>query len=209
MLFPQYKRRVTTEYWSEHFSASSEKDLLEHPRAGAIIEFLEKNVSKSARIVEAGASWGRFIILLKQRGYRHVEGFDNNRKLVKKAGMSNVRFGDIFKTPYKDASFDLYIDIGTLEHFHPPDQDRILHEAKRILAADGMIALDVTYFTWKRWLLLPVMWVLNELRHLRGAEFYQYIFSVKAAKKLLKRNGFMVFNQLDRDPRMLILARRV
>jgi len=210
MLFPQYKRRATVEYWTDHFSVSSEQELLEHPRARAIVEFLERHVPKSARVVEAGASWGRFVLLLERHGYRHVEGFDNNRDLVARARTNGVavRFGDIVKTPYKEASFDLYVDIGTLEHFHPPDQDLILREARRILAAGGMIALDVTYFTWKRWLLLPVMWVLNELRRLRGAEFYQYIFSKGAAKMLLERNGFHVMHVLDRDPRVLILAQR-
>jgi len=87
----------------------------------AVLVSLANLPDKTARILEAGAGTGRVLRFLVDRGYENVVGIELNQAAVSEF---NRRFpelqlvqGDILAMPFEEASFDVVLSYGVVEHF--------------------------------------------------------------------------------------------
>ena len=55
--------------------------------------------------------------------------------------VANVRHGSILELPFAGETFDGVYNLGVLEHFHPPELQRILQECRRVLRPRGKLVL--------------------------------------------------------------------
>lgn len=78
-----------------------------------------------------------------------VSLIDINPEIVAKVkdfteGMLNVIEGDIREMPYQDESFDVVMDLSTLDHIPFGDTKKALSEYRRVLKKDG----DLLLISW-------------------------------------------------------------
>ncbi|MEM4282394.1 MAG: methyltransferase domain-containing protein [Candidatus Woesearchaeota archaeon] len=188
MMLKQYKMHS----WADHFSQKSTTEWIEDAKT-ALLPFIKKFIPKNAKIVEAGASFGRILKVLKDSGYTKVRGFDTDEKMIKKAKKElrmTIEKRDIRDTKYPPEYFDAWLDIGTLEHFTLDEQNKILHEARRVLKPKGKILCFVPRLDWQSPKWLSIFLIKNLWRRLNGAPVYQWYYTIKSLEKIFSENGF-------------------
>lgn len=103
-----------------------------------------------ARIVDVGGAAGEYSAWLASRGY-DVRLIDVSPRLIAEARrrntalarpIANLDVGDARSLPYPDGSADAVLVMGPLYHL-PSREDRLaaLHEAHRVLVADGVVVV--------------------------------------------------------------------
>lgn len=55
--------------------------------------------------------------------------------------VDDVRHGSILALPFPDASFDGIYNLGVVEHFHPPEIQKIFEECRRVLRPGGKLVI--------------------------------------------------------------------
>ncbi len=168
------------------------KDWLHLPIHMPFIRKELKDLSKNAKILEAGCGFGQWVFWMAEQGYQTV-GIDLSSKAinaakdyVKKNKIKNCEFieGDVRKIPIEDNHFDIIYSFGLIEHFHNPEI--ILNEFKRVLKTGGKIFLSMpneySFHTLTR-IILKILdkWDLG----------YERSYNQKSLKKLFKKNGLM------------------
>lgn len=209
-VFAEYKRVPSKRFWKKHFSHKKFKELLEEARKSKFIEIISSTIPKNSRIVEAGTGFGRYVKVLSEKGFKNVEGFDINKDLLdtgRKRGLK-VKYGSVLNMPYNNNIFDVYIDMGVIEHFSFDEQKKILAEAKRILKKRGVAFINVPYMNTFRKLVFPIMFIKNYLRKLKGKKFYQYIYTKKQICRLIEEADFKVTKVYPRDVRIMVMAKK-
>ena len=96
------------------------------------------------RVLDVGCGVGQYVKVANLLGYK-AEGLEFSRQAVEIAqahGM-NVRQGDMRAMPYEDASFDLVIAGGSMEHFR--DTETAVREVRRVLKPSGILVGNVPY----------------------------------------------------------------
>lgn len=63
--------------------------------------------------------------------------------------------GDVFHLPFADASFDVVMSYGLLEHFTEPALVELLAETNRVLRPGGLHIVDIIHGRWSFARLLP------------------------------------------------------
>lgn len=85
-----------------------------------LIKVLEKYINPGDTILEAGCGSGYMVSYFQNHGHYSV-GLDINEEPLKVArdmfGAENLKKGDLFNLPFKNSSFDIVWNEGTLEHF--------------------------------------------------------------------------------------------
>lgn len=154
---------------SEHIQASLEKalttagDMALKRRARNIIEGLELQDGNS--VLEIGCGNGYYLSLLNRLDVKlKLIGIDKDIMALKDAakfiGDKKVKLisGDAVKLLFKTATFDRVVMSEVIEHVE--NEEKVLHEAKRVLKKGGILALttcNIRYpFFWD-----PVNWVLQ------------------------------------------------
>jgi ubiquinone/menaquinone biosynthesis C-methylase UbiE len=120
-----------------------------------LVRFIQKTFPdfkkrKKIKILDAGFASGRHLVYLAKQGF-DVCGFDNSKeslkfakKWLKKEGLVvKVAKADMLKLPYKNNSFDVFIEIGTIEHLFLKDREKAIREAFRVLKPGGQLFLNV------------------------------------------------------------------
>src|SRR5438874_2057945 len=82
------------------------------------------DLPRDARILEAGASTGTNLRLLRDLGYAHVEGVDVSPESIKFCAgkaLGQVSLGDLCRLSFPAEQFDLVIASDVIEHL---DDDR-------------------------------------------------------------------------------------
>ena len=114
------------------------------------------------RVLDAGCGRGEVLLACARAGAQ-VAGIDYSeaaveisRETVAEVPGADVRQGDITRLPWEDASFDRVLSGDVIEHLDPPDGERMLREAHRVLRPGGWLVLH----TAPNLLFLKVAWPL-------------------------------------------------
>jgi ubiquinone/menaquinone biosynthesis C-methylase UbiE len=101
-------------------------------------------------VLDVGSGRGHMSFLLADLGMK-VIGLDyieeltrKNNELVKEQGYAgNVAFktGDILSLPFQEESFDVVVDVETLQHIHPKDWQTYADEIFKVLKPGGFLLL--------------------------------------------------------------------
>ena len=188
-MFKQYGKRGS---WNDFYINYSDEELIEKER-GKLIHKLIK-APKSVKIIDAGAGFGKTIKVLNENGYKNVEGIDTSKELIERAKRMGVkvREGRIQRLPYDDNTFDIYINIGVLEHSGEKDQILALQEAKRVLKGGGRAYFCVPFMNKTRRIILPLMRIFNWLRKTNGELFHQFIYDEQDLHRIFAIAGFEI-----------------
>lgn len=116
-------------------------------RTSLEVEFVASQLPGGARVLDVPCGTGRHAVALAERGFL-VAGLDISDAVLavaREAGPSlDLRRGDMRDLPWPDRSFDAVINLWTaFGYFESQDEDeRVLAEFARVLAADGTLILD-------------------------------------------------------------------
>lgn len=98
-------------------------------------EFLNKFISKEAKILEVGCNVGNQLRLLQKMGYKNLYGIELQDYAVEKAKQLtkgiNIIKGSADDIPFKDGYFDMVFTSGVLIHIHPKFIQNVLSEIYR------------------------------------------------------------------------------
>lgn len=127
--------------------------LLEWVKAQQILSLLRTHGIRTGRVLEYGCGSAGMSIFLKERGYQ-AYALDVSRYAIKVAQTNDVRHrtvaeplrvlvGDALAFPFADASFDVVISYGLLEHFDEATLRDHLAQATRLLKPGGLFLADI------------------------------------------------------------------
>jgi SAM-dependent methyltransferase len=106
------------------------------------------NLDKTnAKILDIGSSSGTNLRMLKELGFKHYQGFDNNilsKIFCEKKNLGKVTIGDICENNFADNSFDLILATDVIEHIE--NDEKAIFEIKRILKPKGHAIITVPCF---------------------------------------------------------------
>jgi SAM-dependent methyltransferase len=137
------------------------------------------------RVLDWGAGYGQLSYLLAGRAC-DVTSFDvgtpGTAPLPMCPTMALVRSDHSWRLPFDDASFDVVVSCGVLEHV--PEEDASLEEIHRVLRPHGMFLIYN----------LPQRFGYTELivRAFKLGYTHERRYGVRATRRLLLRHGFAV-----------------
>jgi SAM-dependent methyltransferase len=159
-----------------------------------------QHLPRSEAILDAGCGLARWVIYLRQRGYR-VFGVDQaHAALVQAAGFDSgpapLFTGDTLSLPVRDQALGGIISLGVVEHV-PSGPVPALRELRRVLKPGGVALVAVPYNNPLRRCLI------NHLRRLRDwqkrraglkLDFAEYRFTARELTGFLRQAGFDVLS---------------
>jgi SAM-dependent methyltransferase len=101
-------------------------------------------LAEGSRVLEVGCGRGVALpVLARLLRPQRLVGLDIDRSLLEharertagRAGLVELRLGDVRALPFPDASFDLVVDFGTC--YHVARREQALREIARVLATGG------------------------------------------------------------------------
>src|SRR5574341_9398 len=115
----------------------------QNPLAGVSRELRELVAQSQARdVLEVGCGTGHWVIELFPL-VRRIVGLDFSFGMLEQAQAQNdallLTNGDANHLPFPSASFDLVLSLNALQHY--TDQRAFITEARRLLRADGALAI--------------------------------------------------------------------
>ncbi|MDB4965490.1 MAG: hypothetical protein JWN44_1179 [Myxococcales bacterium] len=171
-----------------------------------ISRWVEPAVERGGLFLEGGCGLGHWVKWLHHRGHRAV-GIDFAPALVasthKLDPALRMLAGDVRALPLADGCVQTYLSNGVVEHWED-GPDAGLHEARRVIAKDGVFLCTVPDASWLRgFLYRRDMMIRGSLaaRHVERADvedapegwtFYQYAFAVDEFTRRLQAAGFDV-----------------
>lgn len=113
------------------------------------VHFIEKNVPRSASILDMGAFASELPCILHKLNYSQVVGVDLNPDIRRMPYGSSVRYevSDFMKTPFANESFDLITAISVIEHGF--NSQALLRELSRLLRPGGYFVASFDYWPEK------------------------------------------------------------
>ncbi|MCX8073400.1 MAG: methyltransferase domain-containing protein [Candidatus Binatia bacterium] len=156
-----------------------------------------RELPRDGWILDAGCGLARWVIYLRQRGFK-VLGTDLARPALAAAAKNGARgwvfASDTLHLPLRDCSLGGIISLGVIEHDEAGPLTA-LRELYRVLKPGGVALVSVPYNNpWRRC-------VINHLRRLRDwqkrrrglkLEFAEYRFTGAELRKFLLEAGFRV-----------------
>ena len=201
-----YSRAATAEFWAEHWGAHDPESLLSIARRSPLTTLIETALPESGRILEAGCGLGQYVILLRERGYAAV-GVDWSlealRRCRKGAPTAPVGVMNLAALGVKSGVVAAFLSLGVVEH-DPAGPERILTEARRVLAPGGRLILSVPYLNGVRRLLRSYLIRRQTRLREQGGQFYQYAFTRREVRTLLESHGFRLLSFSPYDPARLL-----
>lgn len=150
-------------------------------------------------VVEAGCGIGAWVAYLSRLGVRRVIGIDNYGPALSKLKLYEPKSllieADVRSLPLKDASVDVCISLGVVEHFYDGPAP-LIQEMFRILRPGGFVFLTVPYYNFVRRVAIhPLRGCVLKLRSMvRGQDlrFSEYRFKRSEIEGITKSCGFEV-----------------
>ncbi len=195
------ERPPLSEHLLELAAKAPNHDFLLNPAAHQIYVYLARYVArairlwfpvsgKTPRVLDWGCGKGHFSLLLKEQGLspvscdRRSEGgdsaFGQHTPIVTGAGLEVVPLDDDVRLPFADASFEVVLSVGVLEHV--PSDAASLAELARVLSPRGL------FFCF--FLPAKTSWT-QRLAHLRGDRYHDRLYGELELRRLLARAGLV------------------
>lgn len=135
-----------------HFSQKRiEVGIRDWKQRSAIIEkwILKKKARHNVKILDCGCGVGTSGLILKQKGFDNIFGFDTSQDDLKHAKKNYmVAKMDCHEIAVPGDDFDIVIAMNLVEHIKNPG--RFMEEAKRVVKKDGLIILSAPNMTLLR-----------------------------------------------------------
>ena len=167
-----------------------------------LLEAILKFSNKNSTVLEGGCGLGRWLFFLSRREYANLIGVDfiNPPLDIIKKNNNNikVRVGNVDELPINNASIDLYLSMGVIEHFEEGPENA-LREANRVLKKDGTMIISVPYqnfyrSTIRRFLTMPILKLIKPSFRNKNRVFYQYYYSKKDLCRFINKSKFEVLD---------------
>lgn len=141
-------------------------------------------VGESADALELGCGDGRFLVQLRERGWR-AEGVEPAGSAAERARQRGfpVHTGVLDPQQFSESSFDAVFAWMVLEHVHEPKD--VVEQIHRILRGDGYFALSVPNFGCWEPKVFRSFWYGIEPTHLQQ-------FKPSTLRGLLRDSGFSI-----------------
>ena len=191
-----YSRAATEEFWSEHWGGQDVDALLDVARRSPLTALVESGLPRAGVVVEAGCGLGQYVILLRERGHRAVGAdwsVDALRRGRARAAGAPLAAMDLGALGMRDGAAAAYLSLGVVEH-DVAGPERLLAEARRVLAPRGRLVLSVPYLNGVRRLFRAALLRRQRAVRAAGGEFYQYAFTRPEVRRFLDRAGFDVLS---------------
>jgi SAM-dependent methyltransferase len=110
-------------------------------------EIIRLGIPPTARVLDVGTGTGTNLRLLREIGFKRVEGVDFSDdaiRLCRDKGLGEVTKGDVGALPFADGCFDLVLLTDVIEHVE--DDRRAAAEAARLLRPGGALLVTVPAF---------------------------------------------------------------
>lgn len=160
------------------------------------------NVDRNAKFLDIGVSTGSNLDLLRELGYKNIQGIDISKKAInicKIKGFKKVKLDNICNCSFKDNSFDFIFATDVLEHVN---NDLVaLQEIKRILKPNGKVLIVVPAFNFlwgsqddislhkRRYRIGSLFGIVNRAR-LKVIKYYYFnyilFFPILICRKIIK-----------------------
>lgn len=138
----------------------------------------------NAKILEAGCGTGCVVKYLYDLGFKNISGIEINKTTVNEISFRHpeldIIVGDILAMPYEQASFDVVLSYGVVEHFPVVGPSIPLKALFDVLRPGGIAIITVPSFNMLR----RISYMLN-LCDVRKWNWLRKHFN----KSLFKRNG--------------------
>ena len=143
------------------------------------------------RVLDWGTGKGHISYLLRQEGFQ-VTGCDVDQPtedstfgqatpLLSEHPVPVVPLDHPWRLPFDDASFDVVVSFGVLEHV--PDDAQSLREIRRVLKARGLFFFSFLPY-WLSW--------TQRVAHLRGDRYHERLYRKRDVDRLAADAGFEV-----------------
>jgi SAM-dependent methyltransferase len=188
--------RFWEEYWAEGaptLVAVTMTQILD----GIKFEYLKTILPEVGRTLEVGCGSGRLSCHLAKAGYRTIgRDFAFNALKAAHANYALAQVsgsfvaGDAYQIPFRDATFDIVLSTGLLEHFENPAP--IVSEMVRVLRAGGIFYSDIVPRKFS--LFRSLDWVGKVKRAVTDEKltaFYARHFSSREIFDLLQHQGLV------------------
>ena len=135
------------------YASSHQFDFFEWTKAQQIVSLLESYSIKSGDILEYGCGAAGMSLYLAELGHRsHICDLSHYALQVAQENRSHHHLpqsfcsstiADALNFPYAEASFDVVMSYGLLEHFERAPLTKLLSESVRILKPGGLFIADI------------------------------------------------------------------
>ncbi len=193
-------------FWEEHWAGRDVAEALRGAEASPLTAAIEAALPARGPVLEAGCGVGQYVVLFRRRG-RAMVGVDWSTDALRRTRAvfpaTPLATMDLGQLGLRSGAFAAYISLGVVEH-DPAGPDRILREARRVLAPGGVLVISVPFVNGVR--RLGASWIRrdNEARSRRGASFYQFAFGRAEFESRLRSHGFRVISARPYDPARIL-----
>jgi len=193
--------------WSWNFIQGPVYNHLIRKAGLEVYRYLENEIRppKKAKILDVGSGPGILTLqLAKKNPTSSIVGIDYSPTQVRAADRLKIRHkiqnctfrrGDAVRLPFKDASFDIVLSVGSIKHW--PDAVKGLQEIRRVLAPNGLAfiaesdreASDDDFHRFARKFTAWYVWDRFMRWYLRSIVFGQS-YTCREAESLAESAGF-------------------
>ena len=188
-----YYDQANASFWDNHWEKLITRDYYKRYEDGDLDEYLffEEYLRKEDFILEAGCGTAQYVVALRSRGFKNIEGIDWGSQTISRVKAIYpdlpIKIGDVAKIETGNNYFDGYISLGVVEHRKEGPQP-YLAEAFRVIKPGGYAFISVPYINALRCLKSRLGFygkIVNT-----NMLFYQYAFSKSEFQNLLEKAGF-------------------
>lgn len=180
-------RKYIYEYYLSRFTSliyQAPEKLLERERLiyrKNFLGFLPRE--KSARILDIGSGYGKFIYFLEKEGYKNISGVDcslEQVELAQRLGIKNVFCADITETLKNNFhEYDAIVALDVVEHFRKDELFGLLTDLFNALKPGGIFIMRS-----------PNATALFASRYRYGDFSHEISFTPESIRQLLSAVGF-------------------